>query len=102
MGFIVATEDYAGLGFAVRLVEEGHRVLIAANPNSAEVAKPDVCARYTRVGDGMVEKLPLHGALARRETFRDAYWIWDLNHSVAENELLRSEGFRILGGGQHA
>jgi phosphoribosylamine-glycine ligase len=102
MEFIVATEDYAGLGFAVRLQDEGHRVLIATNPNPEEVANPQICARYTRVAEGMVEKLPLHEVLARRETFRDAYWIWDLNHSVAQNEVLRSEGFRVLGGGRHA
>jgi phosphoribosylamine-glycine ligase len=30
---------------------------------------------------------------------REWYWIWDGNHSVRENELLRREGFRVFGGG---
>jgi len=60
MQFIVATKDYAGLGFAVQQL------------------------------------------LKRRSEFKDAYWVWDLNHSVDENEVLRREGFRVLGGGAHA
>src|SRR5262249_51792661 len=39
---------------------------------------------------------------AQRREFQDAYWIWDLNHSVEQNETLRAEGFRVLGGGRHA
>ena len=59
-------------------------------------------AAYERVGAGLVDKAPLSELLARRETLRDAYWIWDYNHSVEENELLRKEGFKVFGGGRHA
>jgi hypothetical protein len=82
MRFFGATQDYAGLGFAVRLQEEGHQVLLATNPDKTEIANPEVCRRYQRVGAGIVEKVPLH--------------------SVDENETLRAEGFRVLGGGRHA
>jgi hypothetical protein len=51
MQFIVATQDYAGLGFAVRLQEEGHQVLLAANPEKTEIADPEVCRRYQGVGE---------------------------------------------------
>jgi len=102
MDFIVVSEDYAGLGFAMRMQQEGHNVLVATNPRSADVSNPDVFARYERVGEGLVHKISLPEALLQREKFRDAYWLWDLNHSVSENELLRSEGFRVFGGGKHA
>ncbi len=102
MQFIVVSKDYAGLGFAVRLQDEGHDVLLATNPDPNDIADPDIRRRYQRVGDGMVQKVALHDLLENRSVWREAYWVWDLNHSVCENELLRSEGFRVLGGGQHA
>jgi phosphoribosylamine-glycine ligase len=101
MDFIIATEDYSGLGLAVRLQAEGHRVILAVNP--PRLSDEDACSRFRRVGDGMLsQKQDLGTAMAQRETFREAFWIWDQNHSVEENETLRSEGFRVLGGGRHA
>ncbi len=102
MRFIVVTQDYAGLGFAVRLQDEGHDVLLATNPNPDEVSNPEICRRYQHVGEGMVPKAMLGELIEQRSAWKDAYWIWDLNHSVPENELLRSEGFRVLSGGEHA
>lgn len=102
MQFIIATKDYAGLGFAVRLQDEGHDVILATSPDPGVMADLDRCQRYARVGEGLVHKAPLSTIIEQRSRFRDAYWIWDLNHSVDENELLRSENFRVLGGGRHA
>ncbi len=101
MKFIVSTQDYVGLGFAVRLGAEGHEVILATNP-SPEALSPRRREAYDRVGDGLVAKATLRDLLARRESLRDAYWIWDFNHSVDENELLRAEGFKVFGGGAHA
>lgn len=102
MQFIVVTSDYAGLGFAIRLREEGHEVVLATNPKQDDRADPERWAAYERVGQGLVDKQTLTDVIAKRETLRDAYWIWDFNHSLDENELLRSEGFRVFGGGKHA
>ena len=102
MKFVVATADYAGLGFAVRIREEGHEVLLAPNPTPAVLSDPAALAAFERVGRGLVEKAPLAELLAHRESLRDRYWIWDFNHSVEENETLRAEGFRVLGGGRYA
>src|SRR6185295_9640593 len=99
MRFVVATEDHSGLGFALRLLEEGNDVLLATNPSAADREDPARLAAFERVGCGLVRKAPLADVLARRASFRDAVFLWDQNHSVAENELLRSEGFRVLGGG---
>src|SRR3954468_13803588 len=102
MRFIVVTRDYSGLGFAVRLDQEGHEVILAPNPDPADASEAAACSRYWRVGEGLVSKESLSSVLGRREQLRDAYWIWDSNHSLAENEVLRAENFRVLLGGKHA
>jgi phosphoribosylamine-glycine ligase len=96
MRFVIVTRDYAGLGFATRLQDENQDVVLGVS--APEAAPPS----WSVVGNGLVVKESLSDLLTRRETLRDAYWIWDFNHSVAENELLRSEGFKVFGGGEHA
>jgi len=98
MQFIIATSYFAGLGFALRLIEEGHDVLMAYR--GIDDRRASGC--YDLVGNGLVEKMPLRDAVAARDRYRDAYWIWDENHSVDENELLRAEGFKVFGGGRYA
>ena len=101
LDFIVVTQDYVGLGFAVRLLAEGHRVILAYHPRE-EDREPARWAAYQRVGEGLVDKQPLTELLARRAELKEHYWLWDFNHSVDENELLRAEGFKVFGGGRHA
>lgn len=98
MRFIIATKHFAGLGFALRLQEEGHDVLVAY----AGIDDRRATDSYDFVGNGLVEKMPLADAMASREDRRDAYWIWDENHSVEENEQLRREGYKVFGGGSYA
>jgi phosphoribosylamine-glycine ligase len=97
MRFVIATLHYAGLGFALRLLEEGHQVVLAP------VGTTDrrMCAGYELIGNGLVEKRSLAAMIGDRSSYRDAIWIWDENHSVDENELLRAEGFRVFGGGRY-
>jgi phosphoribosylamine-glycine ligase len=98
MRFIIATLHYAGLGFALRLSEEGHDVIVGY----CGTTDRRTCEAYELVGNGLVAKQPLAELLADRQSHRDAYWIWDENHSVEENELLRREGFRVFSGGRFA
>ena len=98
MRFIVATCDYSGLGFAIRLQDDGHEVLLATNPSATDRDN----AAYDLVGRNMIEKGDLQDLMSARTDHCDAYWIWDHNHSVEENETLRAEGFRVLGGGRYA
>jgi phosphoribosylamine-glycine ligase len=96
--FVVASGFYAGLGFALRLQDEGHDVLLA-------YGRPDDRRRsenYHRVGCGLLPRRPLADVIAERDRYKDWIFIWDENHSVEENELLRSEGFRVFGGGRYA
>jgi len=96
MRFIIATLHYAGLGFALRLVEEGHDVVVGyCGTNDRRT-----CEAYGLVGNGLVAKQPLSQLIANRGAYRDAYWVWDENHSVEENEMLRGEGFRVFSGGR--
>ena len=98
MRFVVATRHFAGLGFALRLQDEGHDVLVAfAGTNDRRLED-----NYALVGNGLVAKQPLDDAIRDRATLRDAIWIWDENHSVDQNELLRSEGYNVFGGGRYA
>jgi phosphoribosylamine-glycine ligase len=102
MRFVIATADYSGLGFAVRLQDEGHDTILATNPPEDVAADPERLRRYDLVGCNMVPKARLSDLMARRADFEDAYWVWDHNHSVKENEELRSAGFKLLGGGEYA
>ena len=102
MRFVIATCDYSGLGFATRIQDEGHDVILATNPPPEVHSDAESCRKYQLVGEGMVRKEPLAKLMGRRDELRDAYWMWDHNHSVGENEALRSEGFKILGGGTYA
>ena len=102
MKFVLATKDYSGLGFAVRLTDEGHEVMAATNPSAEDMAEPKRREAFERVGSGLVRKEPLRTVMERRGEMREWYWIWDHNHSVEENETLRAESFKVLGGGEHA
>jgi phosphoribosylamine-glycine ligase len=102
MKFVVVTRDYAGLGFAIRLKDEGHTVLLATNPCDEDIRDAERQKSYELVGQGMVDKTPLCDLIAHRGEMRDWYWVWDFNHAVEENETLRAEGFKVLCGGRHA
>src|SRR3954469_5435112 len=97
MRFVVATLHYAGLGFALRLLDEGHDVVLA--PVGTDDRRS--CASYELIGNGLLEKRRFNDIGRDRGEFRDAIWIWDENHTVDENELLRREGFRVFGGGSY-
>src|SRR5512146_1745994 len=98
MRFIIATSHSAGLGFALRLIDEGHDVVVAYR--GIDDRRTAGC--YELVGNGLVAKRPLSEIIHDRHRYKNACWIWDENHSVEENELLRREGFCVLGGGQWA
>jgi phosphoribosylamine-glycine ligase len=98
MRFVIATQHFAGLGFALRLIEEGHEVLVAYR--GIDDRRTAGC--YDLVGNGLVRKAPLREVMDDRQRYHDAYWIWDENHSVEENEMLRREGFKVFGGGKFA
>jgi phosphoribosylamine-glycine ligase len=98
MKFVVVTQWFTGLGFAMRLRDEGHDVELAV----VGIDDQRLQACYALVGNGLLPKWPLAEVMAARDRRRDAYFVWDENHSVDENECLRREGFKVLGGGRYA
>ena len=98
MRCVVVTKWFSGLGLAMRLRDEGYEVELAV----AGIDDQRLQARHARVGDGLVAKRTLADMMADRARRRDAYFVWDENHSVDENECLRREGFKVLGGGAYA
>jgi hypothetical protein len=96
--FVIATKHFAGLGLALRLQEEGHEVLVAPTG----IGDRRLSERYALVGNGMVHKRALVDVIDDRRSYAEHYFIWDENHSVDANELLRTEGFRVFGGGAYA
>jgi phosphoribosylamine-glycine ligase len=98
MRFVVVTKWFTGLGFALRLRDEGHEVELAV----AGIEDDRLQSRYALVGNGLLPKRTLAEVMAARGGRRNAYFVWDENHSVEENECLRREGFKVLGGGRYA
>lgn len=93
--FILVTNDFVGLGFAVQEQQKnGSEVMIAFKPKEP----PEDRDSYEIQGKGLVKTVSLDDLMEIREYYRDCYWIWDGNHNYAEGELLRSEGFKVFGG----
>ena len=97
---ILVTNDWSGLGFALdqRIKENGDIVIIAYKPE--EVISPDDKESYEIQGQGLVPTVPLDKIFQERGKFSDWYWVFDGNHNVKENEILREEGFKVFGGGE--
>lgn len=95
--FVVVTKHFEGLGFAKHLKEEGNEVLLAYRMGDSEddYEKQD---EYNIVGDGIVDKMELDDVMKNRSDYKDYYFIWDQNHNCEDADLLRSEGFKVLGG----
>ncbi|MBA3889722.1 MAG: hypothetical protein H0X64_04260 [Gemmatimonadaceae bacterium] len=82
MRFVIATQHSSGLRFALRLLDEGHEVVAAY----AEIDDRRLAPRHALLGQGLLDRRPIDDVVRDREQFRDAYWVWDENHSVDANE----------------
>jgi len=95
--YIMVTSDYCGLGFAIQQLKQGSEVLVAFKSKKPEETEKEQEA-FDNLGEGLVDKIHLDDLMEDRESYRDWYWIWDFNCNWKENELLRSEGFKVFGG----
>jgi len=96
--FIIATADYSGYGFTKIITEEGYDALLAFK--YLDEAEPKDIEVYEKIGEGVIEKVPLDDLMDKRYQFRDWYWIFDQNYLPEESEKLKKEGFKVLGGGK--
>lgn len=98
--FVIVTKDLSGLGWALKLMNEGCEVIVAIRyPDDLE---DDELERLGKVGDGIIDLRSLDEVFKKRKEYKDAYWIYDQNNYWEEGEILKKEGFKILGGSKLA
>ena len=97
--FILVTHGFWGLGFAIQEQRmNGTEVIVAYKP--IEEKTGDENEQYDLQGEGFVNKVPLDEIMAKREEYRDWYWVFDANKNTDSGEILREEGFKVWGGSE--
>ena len=98
--YILVTCDFAGLGFAKQEIDRNDSpVIIAYKPKDGYEDK-DMKDSYKKCAEGICETFELDKLLENRDEYKDWIWVWDGNHNVDENELLKSEGYKVIFGGE--
>ena len=97
---MVTNENFSGLGFALQEAEQNNSEVIMAYKYSEEYdeftdKEKEACEIN---GKGLVNKVPLDDIMAKRNEYKDWYFIWDMNCNWEESEILRKEGFKVFGG----
>lgn len=99
-GFVIFSKDFHGLGWALKLQSEGEDVLVALRyPDDIEDEEME---KLEKVGDGLVDIIDMDDFMKDRKEYKDRYVIFDQNHYFEEGEILRKEGFKVLGGSKLA
>jgi phosphoribosylamine-glycine ligase len=97
--FVLVSADFSGIGFAIQEIQQNDsEVIIAYKPKEAIDEKK--LESYEIQGNGIVETIPLDDIMEERKKYKEYFWVWDGNHNVKENELLRKEGFKVIHGGE--
>jgi len=96
---IVTDENYAGLGFAIKEIEENGSEVIMSYKYSDEYDELSDNDKESLdiQGNGLVEKIALDDLMENRSEYKDWYFIFDMNHNPEENTILRNEGFKVIG-----
>lgn len=97
MKFIWCTADFSGLGFALMCKREGHDVLVGYENDQIEEETPEKQEGFERVGEGLVDKMPMAELFKERSKHRDAYFVFDMNKLWEYADKLRKEGFKVWG-----
>lgn len=92
--FIIVTEDFTGLGWAKRIIEEGNNAILAYKLKDTE----EKIKEAKTIGKGIVEIMKLEEVFNDRDSYKDWYWIFDMNIHTDMAKVLDKEGFKILGG----
>jgi len=94
----LVTEDFCGLGFVTDSRVSDYKIIIAVNPK--EEKNNDNKKAFENIGKGIVDVFPLSDIMKKRDKMKDWYFIWDRNHSLEENKILKKEGFKVGLGGE--
>lgn len=98
--FCLVTKDFSGLGFCLDLRNKNDQVVIARNPCEKITSDSEEYSKYKNIGKDMLQIFDLEDVMNNRAKMKSWYFIFDGNHSVEENELLRKEGFKVGMGGE--
>ncbi len=93
-GFVIVSEDFTGLGWAKKLLDEGNDVIFAYKLKEDDEKKEEA----KMVGKGIVDVFDLETVFKDRKTYKDWYWIFDMNVHVKVARQLFEEGYKVLGG----
>lgn len=92
--FIVVTQDFTGVGWAKKLQDEGNEVILAYKLKEGDEKEKEA----QMVGQGIVEVQELDKIFKHRQSFKDSYWIFDMNVHIEMAKILNDEGYKVLGG----
>lgn len=95
--FILLTEDNSGLPIALKLEDEGHKVLYACKPKTDD-KHPE---RTLKIGDGLLQNKVSWNELTNKPP-KDAIIIFDMNHHPELADKYRNLGYTVLGSGSFA
>ncbi len=90
--FVIATEEWSGLGWAKLCADAGFPVVLACKKKEG-----DDNENYEAVGQGIISIMELEQAL-KDSNLKTAYWVWDQNHNPDIAEGLRAKGYKVFGG----
>lgn len=93
-GFIIVTQDFTGLGWAKKLKDEDNDVVLAYKLKDDDDKKEEA----EKIGHGIVDVLALDKVFKNRASYKDWYWIFDMNVHSDIAITLNQEGFKVLGG----
>ena len=92
--FVIVTEDFTGLGWAKKLQHEGNDVILAYKLKDDD----DMSKEAKMIGLGIVEVMELDEVFKDRKSYKDWYWIFDMNIYTDMAKTLNDEDFKVLGG----
>lgn len=92
--FIIVTADFSGMGFAKKLKEEGNEVILAYKLKDDE----EKVKEAKMIGKGIVDVKELDVVFKDRKSYKNWYWIFDMNIHTDIAKVLNEEGFKVLGG----
>ena len=98
--FCIVTKDFSSLGFALDYRNKNDEIIFATNPDIKKLKQNKDEEKYDKIGENLITRFDLSDVMNRRNKMRDFYFVFDGNHSVEENEILRKESFKVCLGSE--
>lgn len=92
--FIIVSQDFTGFGWAKKLREEGNEVILACELKDDD----DKNKEAESIGSGIITVMRLDEVFKNRKSYKDWYWIFDMNVHIEIAKTLNDEDYKVLGG----